>query len=289
MCLHIFKTLDRFILRKNGQRNMRQVGIVVFFLILLGCSPENVTFGVLSDIHGNSTNAAYFIEVFRQKNVHAILVPGDLVDHFRNNIPDERELEEILSILDRANVPVYIIPGNHEQQSIYYGVLERKKYTHLVDMSRQRSVDLGDIRIISLPGYTFPEYIAKGGFISDVSDIPSFLSSWRKNILLSHQLPRATLIDIIFSEEHVGDEKLTSVLKQNNIDILVGGHIHESGGIAETRDGIFIPQNTYAETLYLNAGSVAPWQYLNRTSYNGMAAIVTVNKNGAEYEMITIP
>lgn len=263
--------------------------LFVFFLFLLGCAPETVTFGVLSDIHGNAKNVAYFVDVFRQRGIDAILVPGDLVDHFRNNIPDARELEEVLSVLSRAEIPVYIIPGNHEQQSIYYGVLE-KTSPRFIDMSRQRYADIGDIRILSLPGYNLPEYVAKDGFLfDDVSELSRLVAPLKKNILLSHQLPHATLIDLIFSGEHVGDVQLAEVLKQKNIDILVGGHIHESGGIAETRDGVFIPQNTYTETLYLNAGSVAPWWHLNGTAYKGMAAILTVNKKGTMYEVIGIP
>lgn len=269
---------------------MQELRLAVFFLLLLfvGCSPPSLTFGILSDIHGNATNAAYFVEVFHQRGVDAILVPGDLVDHFRNTIPDERELEEVLSVLRQAEVPMYVIPGNHEQQSIYYSIV--KKNPFLIDMSRQRYADLGDIRILSLPGYNRPEYIAEGGFlVSDFSDLSRFVSPHKKNILLAHQLPRGALIDVVFSGEHVGDAGLVNILKQNNIDILVGGHIHESGGVAETRDGTFISQNTYAETLYLNAGSVAPWWHLNGTAYKGMAALLTVNKNGAMYEVIDIP
>jgi len=175
---------------------------------------------------------------------------------------------------------------------MYYNILQKENNPLLIDMTRQRYIDMGGIRLMALPGYNLPEYIAKDGFLfgdDELYALQEYAKTNKKKILLSHQLPRGAFIDIVFSGEHVGDAGLADTLQQNNIDILVSGHIHESGGVAETRDGIFIPRNTYAETLYLNAGSVASWQRLNRTPYKGMAAILTVDREHAMYEIVNMP
>ncbi len=288
-------------------------------LILLGCKQQVITingldyqqqdtiltqltktnksfslFGILSDIHGNINNTAYFVQYFVDKGVDGFLLSGDIVDHFRNDVPDEKELTDVLTVVSEPGLPVFIIPGNHETKDVYNNVLGKLKRKNIIDMTKIRRADLEQVVIISLPGYNVPGFVADGGFLFGDEEwqmLRNLADVRKKKILLSHQLPKSTRrngIDIAFGGKHAGDGILKRIMEEEKIDIAVGSHIHESGGQAETRNDIFVPQNTYSETLYLNPGSVTSWRFINQTKYKGLAAVLSVNETHAAYKVVAI-
>lgn len=251
-------------------------------------------FGVLSDIHGNVNNTAFFVRYFVGKGVDGFLLPGDIVEHFRNNVPDDKELNDILQIVASSGLPVFVIPGNHETKEVYNNVLSKLGKDNVIDMAKIRRVDMELVTILSLPGYNIASFVAEDGFMfgeKELDMLRSFSHTRQKKILFSHQIPkskRAGGIDNAYSLNHAGDATLASIMAEEKIDVSVGSHIHEAGGQAETRGGVFVPQNTYSETLYLNPGSVTNWAFLNGTAYNGLAALLTINGTHAAYEVIAI-
>ena len=252
-----------------------------------------IRLGILSDIHGNADNLELFLKVFKANDVDIILVPGDNVQAY-DDLPDEKELESVLSLLSATELPVLIIPGNHEKQSDYYQALQNINKTNIIDMTKIRRVDLNNfhVSIISLPGYNVKGFVSERGFFFDESEfvnIRKLSNTQNKKILLSHQIPKSIRkngIDVTYKGEHVGDEMLANLMANNNLDISVGSHIHEAGGQAETRNGLFVPQDEYSETLYLNPGAVTGWK--NNNPYTGMAAILFVNSTHAAYRIALI-
>lgn len=257
-----------------------------------------INLGILSDIHGNVDNLKLFLKVFKANDVNIILVPGDSVQAY-DDLPDEKELESVLSLLSAAELSVLIIPGNHEKQSDYYQALQNmnninSNATNIIDMTKIRRVDLNNYNfsIISLPGYNVKGFVSEGGFFfgeSEFDNIRKLSNTKNKKIILSHQIPKSIRqngIDVTYEGKHVGDELLANLMANNNLDISVGSHIHEAGGQAETRSGLFVPQDEYSETLYLNPGAVTGWKKNN--PYVGMAAILYVNSTHAAYRIAVI-
>ena len=98
--MNIHKSLSRFIL--------------IFAILMLSCTCMAQKFAILSDIHvtpGN-TNEGKLKEAVMEinaSNVDAVIVSGDLT-----NEGSDEQLFNVKSILDDITKPLYVIPGNHE-------------------------------------------------------------------------------------------------------------------------------------------------------------------------------
>lgn len=254
---------------------------------------KSITFGIIADMHGNTDNVRYFISEFVNRNINGILVPGDLVEHYRNSKDDATEFKEILTQLSKVDLPVFIITGNHDKVSEYEAVLQSLNAKNLINMNQFRIADLDDADIIAIPGYHDSRFTVDGGHVITPIDYElvkqkaGLLKDPR--ILLVHSPPRSERdggIDQIFSGAHVGDEKLNALLKETGIEILVCGHIHESGGVAEDENSTFIPQKKVVQHMRLNAAPASSFKMLDGSTTQGLAAILTISEEGFFYEII---
>src|SRR3989338_8090569 len=74
------------------------LAILIFLIILsfIQSYDKSIKIGVLSDIHADKENLQYFIKELKKEKVDAIIISGDIVEHFRNNISDYDELNHSL-------------------------------------------------------------------------------------------------------------------------------------------------------------------------------------------------
>ncbi len=267
---------------------------------------EQVRYGVISDIHGEAERIASFVEELKKRNIEAILVPGDLVKNEElrygrvDQQNDERELEAVLRELGKSNLPVLVIPGNHETEPAWKKAMENihPAYPNIIDMNQYRRFDGDDADIVSLPGYQIKEapgrkFIPDDGFWASQVMINE-LSKQRKGlddvvILLTHG-PPATGANpspgIISSGEDVSDKYTAMAMKRDTISFAVVGHIHEAGGYAATLDGKKVEQGEWSDGFVANFGTLETWKYNNGRTYKGMAGILTIDGTKAKYEII---
>jgi Icc-related predicted phosphoesterase len=205
--------------------------------------------------------------------VDGIVVSGDLIlnEELRYGRPDEvedaQELEGVLDHLERAGIPVWVIPGNHEEQSIYEEAFSKKR-SNVLDLAKFRRVDLNGINIVSLPGYYLKKqgpYLflpEKGFFLSEteIRDLPEKISRFKDAdpiLVITHGPPQSIIengVDVVPGVGHTGSEVLRKVLLENNVSFIVFGHIHEGGpqgenGTEKIREGF------WTDRLWLNAGA----------------------------------
>lgn len=107
-------------------------------------------------------------------------------------------------------------------------------------------------------------------FAFDEGEIHQFLSklfeqtsSIRKRadvftILLVHDVPRDSALDLNYRKEHVGSTAIRNILEDYNPPLAVGGHIHESPGV-----------DKIGETVVVNAGEGKYGRYAVITVKNG--------------------
>jgi len=267
---------------------------------------KEVRYGVISDIHGEVGRIAPSIEELKKKNIEAILVPGDLVKNEElrygraDQQNDEQELEAVLKELGKSNLPVFVIPGNHETQSAWKKAMENihPAYQNIIDMNQYRRFDGDDADIVSLPGYQIKEapgrkFIPDDGFWASPAIIDG-LARERQGlddavILLTHG-PPATGINpgpgTISTGEDVSDKYTALAMKQDDISFAVVGHIHEAGGSAATLDGKIVHEEEWANGFVTNFGTLETWKNNNGKTYNGMTGILTIDGKKGKYEMI---
>ncbi len=267
---------------------------------------QQARYGVISDIHGEVERIAPFIKELKKRNIEALLVPGDLVKNEElrygrvDQQNDEQELEAVLKELGKSDLPVFVIPGNHETQDEWKTAMENihSAYPNIIDMNKYRGVDGDDADIVSLPGYQIREipgrkFIPDDGFWASPAMIDK-LATQRQGlddvvVLLTHG-PPATGVNpgpgTVSSGEDVGDKYTATAMKQDNISFAVVGHIHEAGGYAATLDGKIVHEGEWSTGFVANFGTLETWKNNNGKTYNGMAGVLTIDGKRAKYEMV---
>lgn len=255
--------------------------ILLLLILLAGCASET-KIGILSDIGGEHENVQYLAD---KMDVDAIIITGDIA--LRDGVEDQEEIYK--GIKAAAKVPVYVLPGNHDLREPYQNAIrELQKKHHIIDLTEHRTADLGEVKLVSNPYGTDYTYSTEGykGTENKVRTIENFLEGNKPILLVSHQPPKNTCADQIFNGSHVGDETLRQIMLENDIEYVVAGHIHESGGRACTHTGAEVPQNKYVKEMILNPGAVEPWAYLDGRTAKSRGAIITFKDGKAKYEII---
>lgn len=92
-------------------------------------------------------------------------------------------------------------------------------------------------------------------------------SLWKNLILVSHNPPLGKIVDTFDGEHHVGSQKLTDFINENQPLAVVCGHIHEGVGIEK-----------FGETYVVNPGSLG-----DKQTYVWME----IEKNGDGWKVIS--
>lgn len=275
-------------------------------------------FGVIADPHGFYENVKVFSEYFEQQGVDGIILLGDYAQHFREKPnPKLSDYDEIIWCLENAaktGLPIYIIPGNHEMKKDYKKAMKQlsKTYKNIFDLSEIRIVDGDDFDFVSNPfgtDFTYPNESFRGT-PEQIRKIIEYVKQLQKDddpeILISHQPPRCKSnygIDVVYGGNHASDEGQTSnndgydndgyatldkIMREKGIKFSLSGHIHEAGGRGVTSEGALVLQDSFSSDLRFNPGSAAPCEYLDGKFCKGMAGILTVEGDKAEYRIITL-
>lgn len=268
---------------------------------------NQATYGIISDAHGEAKKAKFFAEEFKKRGVDGIILTGDLPSNegLRYGRTDSRvdkaEIKEVLEAVAQTGLPIFVIPGNHEQKPDYTQALAEvtAKYDNVIDMTGLRVFNGDDLDFVSLPGYqTFKipgrQFIPDNGYWAK----PEFIQSTGKLrnglddavVLITHGCGKTGSPGpaTIYNGRDVGDETTTQMMKENNIPFAVCGHIHEAGGLAATYDGKPVRQGEWAKQFSANFGGLEPWRNVDGTTYNGMAGILTVKGDQAKFDVLLL-
>lgn len=207
-----------------------------------------IKIGVVSDIEGAIENARTSANKLESENPDAVIIAGDCYENegIRRNPVYPYSTDNLQEMIDgiepyaELGVPVFVIAGNHEVQSVYNKAIAKlqEKYHNIFDIN-EKAVDLEGINIVGMGGYHDPRFMPKDGFLltnSDYSrageDLDEFQSQEEPTIFVTHGPPKSkTLIDYVQGVGHVGDEKIQRIMNSSNLEDIVNvhGHIHEGG------------------------------------------------------------
>ncbi len=324
---------------------MKQILLSVFalsllFLTLFGCSqsqfqfegnkvietgPEasEVSYGVISDAHGEVEKARTAAQILKNRGVKGIIIPGDiscnedLSNRCPKNSSDLIEIEETLSAIAETGLPLFVIPGNHEEIDAYEEALASviSKYPKVIDMTQYRIFDGTGIDFLSLPGYgiktvpiTYEDPLIPGDIITttlilipkdgffitgDEFRRTENLSSTANGplVLVTHgpgKIEGISTPGMTFDQRDIGDSRVTQLMRKAEIPFAIVGHIHEAGGVATTLNGTIVKPREWTTEMMLNAGTLQNWKYNDGTLRKGMVQIVTFKGNEAKFETINI-
>jgi len=243
--------------------------------------------GVLTDIKNNIAsnmkNLEGFYAEFKKAGVNAVVVSGDTAEKYAM-------LKPLFEFFGKKGLLTMVIIGNREAKNDYAMAISEaaKKYPNLINLNTIRSVDLGAMTFVSMPGYYDANYIHNGpgcAYTATHVDATKKLVLQSKDpvALISHGPPRGVgknAIDNAIEAGNVGDPRLTQLIKETGINLGFFGNIHEAGGKAVS-GGEYnkaLEQNKDYSNLYIHPGPADsdPWKMNDGTISRGMAGIVTV-------------
>ncbi len=148
------------------------------------------------------------------------------------------ELKIIMKELNKINIPVLIIHGNHEtvqeMNSACKG-LKNIKFIH------KKVYKHGNYKIIGYGGGGFA--FTDSTFVKTMRAMKSKIKKTDKVILMTHQPPYGTKTDKIYND-YAGNKSFTSYIKKEQPKIAICGHLHENEG----------KKDKIGRTLVLNPG-----------------------------------
>jgi hypothetical protein len=225
----------------------------------------------------------------KRRGAEVLLANGDLGDN-----PDEQET--LLGALVDSGLPVLAVAGNREVRSDLDAAEAelRRKGAHIVDLSHERIVELGDATIVGLPGaFERRQLHADGACVYSQKDIDALAEAIARVpqpvLLVAAVPPRgsdAKALDV--SEgQNVGDPRLGPLLRRAPFGIF--GQVWEAGGRAIDGAGKPVPPGTESDQLYLNPGAAdrTPWPMGDGSTASSLAALVTIRGKKASWEKIT--
>jgi 3',5'-cyclic AMP phosphodiesterase CpdA len=178
-------------------------------------------------LYGSTDTAAHLRESVRQINCmqpkpDVVLITGDLVDR-----PEKICYQHLIAIIDVLEMPVYVIPGNHDDPQRMLDVFGSTSYFPATDDTFQYAIENFTFRILALnshaDGTELPEFNQKR-----LSWLQHQLSISDKPVLIAlHHPPMITgieLIDMGGSEWFQGLKFALAVHKQ--VKLLICGHCH---------------------------------------------------------------
>lgn len=261
-----------------------------------GPERDAVIVGTVTDIKESSEenleNLKAFVAWFKKSKVDMIIVDGD-------SGTTQAGIESALDVLAGAQVPVFVLIGNGEGRVVYKTAMAaiQERSPHVFDMVKIRRVHTPQADFVSLPGYFNPAFIhAKDGcqyYPADVAATGAIIKGAKAPVVLvSHGGPKQSGqygVDRTTEGNHVGDPDMIKLMADHKVPFGIFGNIHEAGGHATNSDGSeLIPPKTMVSQLYLNPGpsDAVTWMMNDKSESEGMAAIMTISKGKASYDIL---
>ncbi len=176
-----------------------------------------------TDLHGDSEALRKIEEKIKKHKPELIVCAGDLSifgDHFTYLVAE----------LDSFGLPVLLIPGNHEQDSLirhagtmFDNVKDIHKKTYLVNGCLFIGYGSGGF---SLVDEDFEKLTGK--FKQDIKKLKP-----KKIVLVTHAPPYNTKVDNIHGNP-AGNKSIRNFIQDIKPDLVICGHLHENEGKTDT-------------------------------------------------------
>lgn len=186
------------------------------------------------DLHSDLNYLNKIIEKAREKNPDFLVCAGDISEFGQN-------IENIFKELEKLNIPMLIIPGNHESEAAINKLC--KKYRFAIDIHNG---------CYEINEYCFFGY-GEGGFNDEdpyfekiAQRFKESIKENKKIILVSHAPVYGTKVDYISTLGHKGNKSLRKFIIEVKPKLVICGHLHETATLIDK----------IGETVIINPGKM---------------------------------
>lgn len=172
-----------------------------------------------ADLHSSLKALNKVEELAKKEKPDVIVCAGDISIL-------ERGLELLMHRLNELNKPVLFVHGNHESEQ------SAKKICSLfknISFIHKKTYKIGNALFFGYGGGGFS--ISDSGFTNASRALSNEIkqNKDKKVILVAHAPPYGTKVDKV-NGEHCGNKSITQFIKNNKVDLVICGHLHENFG-----------------------------------------------------------
>jgi hypothetical protein len=214
-------------------------------------------FVVFPDIHDKPDNLKKIRHVLA--DCDAVLLAGDMTN---GNIEN---LHKIIDLISQYNEAIYAVCGNMDTEAMNMMLAREGISLH------RKHVIIDGIAILGCGGalpfygtYVFSEEETAGFLEDTLVGLPDDMPK----ILLSHQPPYGTAMDLYKEGQHIGSKALRAFIERVQPLICFSGHVHRARGI-----------DTLGKTQLINPGPI--WEtneYAIAEIENGEVSLLEIRK-----------
>ncbi len=167
------------------------------------------------DMHG-SLSALKQIKQ-KAKNVDVVVCGGDFTIF-------EQGIGHFLSVFDKIKKDFLVIHGNHEEEGLVRHLC--KKHKNLFFLHKKHFIK-DDVLFLGWGGGGFS--LRDKEFEKETKKFKKIIKKHKDKavVLVTHAPPYNTKLDRM-SREHCGNKSISNFIKENKIDLVLCGHLHEN-------------------------------------------------------------
>lgn len=173
-----------------------------------------------ADTHGDLKKIDRIVQQIKQEPPQVIICAGDISNFGKN-------LKESIERFKELNIPLLMIPGNHETAEEIKAMAS--KYKFMINLHKAS---------YELNNYIFFGY-GEGGFSTENKSFEEIILKFKKTlkkdskiILITHAPPHGTKLDLLNS--HIGCKSIRKFIEEIKPILHISGHLHENKSRIDT-------------------------------------------------------
>jgi|BEDMetMinimDraft_2_1075160.scaffolds.fasta_scaffold01067_4 Predicted phosphoesterases, related to the Icc protein len=189
----------------------------------------------LTDIHGNVKNLNNILKSESFSTCDLILIAGDLT-----NFGDEKEISSVISLLEETKKPYYYVPGNCDYVNKFNeNQLRRNLHSNYVLFLGYAIIGIGGS--LKTP-FNTPFEITEEDVERIIKEVYKRISkeSYKGLLIVSHNPPYNTKLDLTKSGIHVGSKILRKYIEEVKPILVISGHVHEARSVDQINETIIV-------------------------------------------------
>ncbi|WP_319763446.1 metallophosphoesterase [Maridesulfovibrio sp.] len=206
-------------------------------------SDPKQTWVAFGDIH----QSLKFVDLIPElEEASGVIVTGDLTNH-----SPAGAVEEVWNTIYRKNRNILAQQGNMDRKDVTEFLKEKGANLHCEFRELQEGVKVMGVGCSIATPFGTPGEISEEEMCSYLEETHAKLGDYDQLLLVVHDAPFNTSLDVIGNGMHVGSKSIRGFIEKHQPDIVICGHIHESSG-----------EDSIGKSRIFNPGMASAGQYV---------------------------
>ncbi|WP_421903858.1 metallophosphoesterase family protein [Maridesulfovibrio sp.] len=185
-------------------------------------SESNQKWIAFGDVH----QSVKFVDLLPSlEEVSGVIITGDLTNH-----SPEGAIEKVWNSIYRRNKNILAQLGNMDRSNVTDFLKEKGANLHCEIRELAKGIKTMGVGCSIPTPFGTPSEISEDEMAQYLDDTHHELGDYEQLLLVVHDAPFNTKLDVIGNGMHVGSKAVRGFIEKHQPDIVLCGHIHESSG-----------------------------------------------------------